>query len=221
MSRPNRTVAVILSGCGVQDGSEIHEAVLTLLALDRVGADYQCLAPDIPQARVVNHATGEVLPDETRNVLQESARIARGKILDIAQARTEDHAAMIFPGGFGAALNLSDFGIRKDQCQVNPAVLRFAQAMAAAGKPAGFICIAPALIAKIYSPGVQLTIGYDTDTAQTLEKMGAVHVACPVTECIVDEQRKVVSTPAYMLARSIREAAAGIEQLVQKVLALC
>ncbi|CCD30335.1 Enhancing lycopene biosynthesis protein 2 [Candidatus Glomeribacter gigasporarum BEG34] len=221
MSQPHRTIAVILSGCGVQDGSEIHEAVLTLLALDRAGASYQCLAPNIPQTRVVNHATGAEVSGETRNVLQESARIARGQILDIAQAQPADYAAMIFPGGFGAALNLSDFGSKQDQCQVEPSVLEFAEVMAASGKPAGFICIAPALIPRIYGSGIKLTIGNDPDTAQTLEKMGVVHVECPVTNCIVDKQRKVVSTPAYMLAQSIQEAAAGIEQLVQKVLALC
>jgi enhancing lycopene biosynthesis protein 2 len=221
MSRSYKTVAVVLSGCGVQDGSEIHEAVLALLALDRADAVYQCLASNIPQARVVNHTGGDEVAGESRNVLQESARIARGRILDIAQAQPEDYAAMIFPGGFGAALNLSDFGTKQEQCQVKPSVLKFAKAMAAAGKPAGFICIAPALIPGIYGTGVRLTIGNDPDTAQTLEKMGAVHVACPVTDCVVDERYKVVSTPAYMLAQSIKEAATGIEKLVQKVLALC
>src|SRR6185312_9966147 len=150
MTLHDKKVAVILSGCGVQDGSEIHEAVLTLLALDKAGVSYQCLAPNIPQARVINHVTGQAVIGEARNVLQESARIARGQVLDLAQVLSEDYAAMIFPGGFGAALNLSDFGVRQDRCQIEPAVLKFATAMASAQKPAGFICIAPALITRIY-----------------------------------------------------------------------
>jgi enhancing lycopene biosynthesis protein 2 len=222
MSTSNPKVAVILSGCGVQDGSEIHEAVLTLLMIARAGAAYQCLAPDIAQMRVVNHISGKESA-ETRNVLQESARIARGEILNIAQAQPSDYAAIIFPGGFGAALNLSNFGIKgikKTQWEVESSVLKFAKTMANQGKPAGFICISPTLISKIYGPGLQLTIGNNKEIAQLLEKIGAIHIKCAATDCIIDKAHKVVSTPAYMLAQSIAEAACGIEKLVNAVLSL-
>lgn len=213
-------VAVVLSGCGVFDGAEIHESVLTMLALARAGAEIQFLAPNIPQARVVNHLSGEVAAGETRNVLVEAARIARGKIMDIAEADSRDYAAVFFPGGFGAATNLSDFADQGAACTVQPDVLRFAAAMAQAGKPACYICIAPALIPQIYGPGVKLTIGSDAATAKTIEAMGGQHVGCPVHEFVVDQKHKVVSTPAYMLAQNIAEAATGIDAAVATTLAL-
>lgn len=215
-----KKIAVVLSGCGVFDGTEIHEAVLTLLALSKADVAYQCLAPNIAQTKVVNHLTNEESVGEKRNVLEESARIARGQILDIAKANPADYAAVIFPGGYGAALNLCDFAIVGERCTVQPDVVAFTQAIAKAGKPAGFICIAPALITRIYGAGIKLTIGNDEQTADTLEKMGAIHVTCTVDDIVVDDKHKVVTTPAYMLAQSISEAASGIEKLVHRVLEL-
>lgn len=210
-------VAVILSGCGVFDGAEIHESVLTLLALDRAGARYSCFAPNIDQMHVVNHLTGEVAEGESRNVLVESARIARGDIKDIAKANSDDFDALILPGGFGAAKNLCDFAVKGAECTVQPDVERFIKAMAEAGKPVGFVCIAPAMVPRIYG-NATVTIGTDADTAAAIESMGGVHVACPVREYVVDEEHKLVSTPAYMLAQNISEAAEGIEKLVHEVL---
>lgn len=211
-------VGVILSGSGVQDGSEIHEAVLTLLALDEAGAEAVCLAPDKPQTRVVNHATGAETK-ETRNVLVEAARIARGKIADVAKARAEDLDAVILPGGFGAALNLCDFAKRGDKATVDPAVRRLLEEVHAAGKPIGAICIAPAVLAGVFGKKApRLTIGTDADTANTLEKMGAEHVPCPVDEVVIDEENRLVTSPAYMLARSIKELRRGISRAVQEVL---
>lgn len=212
-------VAVILSGCGVYDGAEIHESVLTLLALDRAGAKYECLAPNIEQMHVVNHLTGEVAEGESRNVLVESARIARGAVKDVAKADAADYDALILPGGFGAAKNLCDFAVKGAECTIQPDVERFIQAMADAGKPVGFVCIAPAMVPRIYGDA-KVTIGTDTDTAAAIESMGGVHVACPVREFVVDEENKLVSTPAYMLAQNIGEAAEGIEKLVHEVLRL-
>lgn len=215
-----KKVAVVLSGCGKMDGSEIDETVLTLLALDRAGVAYQCIAPNIPQKTVINHITGKEEPNTTRNVLVESARIARGSIIDIKHANPADYAAVIFPGGFGAAANLSNFSDKGADCELQPDVLAFAQAMAKAGKPSGYICIAPTMISKIYGPGVQLTIGNDVGTANAINKMGGTHVACSAQEFVVDKKHKVVSTPAYMLAKSIGDAATGIEGLVKEVVAL-
>ncbi len=213
-------VAVVLSGCGVFDGSEIHESVLTLLALSCAGVTYQCMAPNMAQTQVVNHLTGQIAEGESRNVLIEAARIARGDIIDIANADSHDYAAVFFPGGFGAAKNLSDFAFKGSACELQPDVLRFAKAMAAAHKPACYICIAPTLIPRIYGAGVKLTIGNDQDTAQTIEAMGGEHIDCPVQECVIDAGHKLVSTPAYMLAQNLAEAAAGIEAAVVATLAM-
>lgn len=216
-----QTIAVVLSGCGALDGSEIHEATLTLVALDRAGASYQCLAPNITQTCVTNMFTKKT-EESSRNVLEESARIARGKIKDIAQENPNNYAAIIFPGGFGAALNLCNFGLNKENYTVQPEVLKFSQAVINSNKPAGFICIAPVLAVKFYAPNkkIKITIGNDKETAAILEKNGAQHIECAVTKCVVDKTNKVVSTPAYMLAHSINEVATGIECLVKELLAL-
>lgn len=212
----NHKIAVILSGCGALDGSEIHESVLTLLALDRAELTYQCLAPNLSQTRVVNMANGQTM-DENRNVLEESARIARGKIKDIASANPDEFTAMIFPGGFGAALNLCDFGLDKQNYSIQRDVFKFAKTMIEAKKPAGFICIAPVLAPKLYPSGIRITIGNDKTIAEILEKQGAQHVSCAVSDCVVDKTYKIVSTPAYMLAHSIKEVATGIECLVKEL----
>lgn len=211
-------VGVILSGCGFQDGAEVHESVLTLLALDRAGAEARCFAPDRPQARVVDHLTGQELP-ETRNVLVESARIARGEVADVAEARAGDLDALILPGGFGAALNLSDFAVRGPQAEVDAGVARLVREVHAQGKPIGAICIAPALIARLLgAEAPRLTIGSDATTARALEACGARHVRCAVEDWVVDEERRIVSTPAYMLGPSIRHVAQGVEGCVREVL---
>lgn len=215
-----KNVAVILSGCGVFDGAEIHESVFTLLELERNDACYQCFAPNIAQGQVVNHLTGKVVQDESRNVLVESARIVRGNVKDIKQANPEDFDALIFPGGFGAAKNLSNFADKGTDCQMNEDVLAFAKSIAFLDKPIGFICISPTMIPLIYGSGIKVTIGNDPDTAKAIEKMGGIHVECPVSEFVVDESRKVVSTPAYMLAGNMQEAHGGIRKLVGKVVEL-
>lgn len=212
-------VAVILSGCGVFDGAEIFESVLTLLALEHEGCEYQCFAPNINQYHVINHLTGEPM-NETRNVMVEAARIARGNVKDLASANASDFDALILPGGFGAAKNLSDFAFKGADCTIQADVLTFCQAMAAQNKPLGFVCIAPAMIPKIFGEGTKLTIGNDADTAKAIEQMGGTHVNCPVDSFVVDEVRKVVSTPAYMLAGKIMEAQAGITKLVKEVVRL-
>jgi enhancing lycopene biosynthesis protein 2 len=216
-------VGVVLSGCGVFDGAEIHESVITLLALDRRGAKYQCIAPDTNQLHVVNHLTGEVAADETRNVLVEAARIARGEIKNLADVKATDFDAIIFPGGYGAAKNLCNFAVKGADCDVHPEVQRFVLEALEAKIPLGILCIAPVLLARI-APGVKLrpnlTIGTDEDTASAIVTMGACHVACPVNEFVVDEENRIVTTPAYMLAQRISEAAEGIEKLIDRVLEL-
>jgi len=215
-----KKVAIILSGCGVYDGSEIHETVLTLLAIEQQGASYRCFAPNIAQHHVINHLTGEVSENETRNVLVESARIARGDCEDLTELREQDFDALIVPGGFGAAKNLCNFALDGDNYHVNAQVLAAGQAFAKADKPAGYMCIAPAMLPLIYPKGVQGTIGKDRDTAALIEAQGLLHNNCNVEDVVVDHAHKLVSTPAYMLATSLTEAASGINNLVKNVLAL-
>ncbi len=214
-----KKVGVVLSGCGVYDGAEIHESVVTLLALDRLGAEAVICAPDTPQMHVVNHLTGEVEEGAERNVLVESARIARGEIRDVAAVSADELDALILPGGFGAAKNLCDFAVNGPDCEVNADVAALVRAVHIQGKPVGAVCIAPALLAKVLGDeGPALTIGTDADTAGALEKLGATHVDCPVREFVVDHDRKVVTSPAYMLAQNISEAAEGIERTVAALL---
>lgn len=213
-------VGVVLSGCGVYDGSEIHEAVIALLALDRGGAEVICMAPDI-NAAVVNHLSGEAAEGESRNVLVESARIARGNIRNIADVKAEELDALFFPGGFGAAKNLCDFAVKGSDCTAHSEVARLVREIIAAKKPLAAICIAPALISRILGDDQlahKLTIGTDEGTADALEQMGSEHVECQVGSFVIDPANRLISTPAYMLAGSISEAAEGIEKTVAELL---
>lgn len=215
-----KRIGVVLSGCGVYDGAEIHEAVITLLAIARSGAQAVCFAPDKSQVEVINHLSGETMA-ENRNVLIESARLARGDIQPLAKARAADLDALIVPGGFGAAKNLSSFASEGSQCVVDRDLKALALALHQDNKPLGFMCIAPALLPKIFDFPLRLTIGTDSDTAEVIEDMGAEHVPCPVDDIVVDEENKIVTTPAYMLAKNIAQAATGIEKLVARILVLC
>jgi len=215
-----KKIGVVLSGCGVFDGSEIHEAVFTLLAIDQAGCEAVCLAPDAEFA-VTNHLTKQDAA-EKRNILVESARIARGNIRDIKGVTAADLDAVIFPGGFGAAKNLCDFAVKGAAATVNPEVVRLLQEMHAAKKPIGAICIAPAMLAAAIGKQVAptVTIGTDAGTAAEIEKTGARHQNCPVTDFVVDAGNKIVTTPAYMLAGRISEAYAGIDKCVKELIKL-
>lgn len=214
-----KSVGVVLSGCGVYDGAEIHEAVLTLLALDRAGAQAVCFAPDKSQLHVINHLTGDEMPEE-RNVLVESARIARGNIQPLSQADASQLDALIVPGGFGVAKNLSSFASEGAECWIDKDLAKLTQQMHKANKPIGFMCISPALLPKLLDQQVRLTIGNDPDLGEVIDAMGGEPVICPVDDIVVDIENKVVTTPAYMLAKSIGEAADGIDKLVSRVLDL-
>ncbi len=219
-----KRVAVLLSGCGVFDGSEIHEAVITLLALDNQGAEIICCAPNIEQRDVVNHATGQPM-NEKRNVLVEAARIARGKIEDLSKITPSTADALILPGGFGAAKNLCSYAVDGVNLTVHPEVRRVIQEFVRAGKPIGAICIAPVVVAASLSDLADvtptLTIGNDPKTAQDLRSLGAEHVECSARDIVVDRRNKIVTTPAYMLAKGPAELFIGIEKLVKEILDLC
>lgn len=213
-----KKIAVVLAGCGVYDGAEIHEAVFTLLAIARHGAVSQCFAPDIKQHHVVNHLTGEVVP-ETRNVLVEAARIARGKIKPLSQLDAVAFDAVIFPGGFGVAKNLCTFAFDGADCKVNPEVEQTIRTAVKAGKPVGALCISPVLLAKVLE-GVEVTIGNDAGTAAALRQMGARHTETSHGEVVIDRKFKAVTTPCYMLDASIDQIADGADAVVRALLDL-
>ncbi len=215
------TVGVVLSGCGYLDGAEIYEATLTLLSLDRRGVAYQCLAPDLPQMHVVNHKTGEVT-SESRNVLVEAARIARGKIEPLSDDWLDKLDAVIFPGGFGAAKNYCDFAVNGESCTMHPLVESFVRKAVQTKKPIGVICISPVVLARAlkgldFHP--QLTVGKVSGASQAVDSFGSHHVECAVTDCVVDHKLRVVSTPAFMFSARISEVAIGIDKLVEQIAA--
>jgi len=208
---------VILSGCGFLDGAEIHESVCTLLALDQAGATIKCFAPN-KDFDVVDHRTGDAT-GERRNALEESARLARGDIADLATADASELDAVILPGGFGAAKVLSNFAEAGDGCEADPDTTRLLRDMHAAKKPIGAICIAPVVVARALGEhGVTLTIGNDADTAAAIEGMGCKHHDCPTEAVVVDQENKIVSTPAYMLGPTIKPVYEGIRKTVEAVL---
>lgn len=209
-------IGVLLSGCGVYDGAEIHESVITLIALARRGHQVVVLAPEVPQREVIDHHRGKPVVGESRSVRIEAARIARGPVLTPDDAGALD--GLILPGGFGAAKNLSDFAIRGVACEVEPATAALVRRMFQEGKPVGAWCIAPvAVIAATLrgEPRVRLTIGSDAGTAEAVEAMGAEHISCEMDGVVVDERHKLVTTPAYMLEGNIAQVADGIERAVE------
>jgi len=210
--------AVILSGCGVFDGAEIHEATLSLLAISRLGASYEVFAPDINQHHVINHITGEEM-DETRNVLVESARIARGKIRKLKEFNPASFDGLLIPGGFGAAKNLSSWAFEGANSTVLPEVEQAITGMVALKKPVGALCISPVLLAKVLGK-VHLTIGDDEATIDALESLGAIHVPTTHGEVVVDPDYNLVTTPCYMLDASISQIADGARNLVDAMIKL-
>ncbi|WFQ79273.1 isoprenoid biosynthesis glyoxalase ElbB [Xenorhabdus sp. SF857] len=212
-----KSVAIIFSGCGVYDGSEIHESVLTMLSLSRLGAEMSFFSPDEMQHHVINHLNGKE-KQERRYIMEESARITRGNIQPLSKVNIDELDALIIPGGFGAAKNLCDFAFKGSDCEINKELLSIVQNMHQQGKPMGFICIAPVMVSKILGKPIKVTIGNDPETAAQIAKMGGVHVECPVDDIVIDFENKIVTTPAYMLAESLAQAEKGIDKLVRKIL---
>lgn len=210
--------AIVLAGCGVYDGAEIHEATMTMLAISRQGAEYQCFAPDIDQAHVVNHLTGKEM-NEKRNVLVESARIARGNILPLADFKAVDFDAIVFPGGFGVAKNLCTFAFDGPECSVNEDARMAVGEMHKAHKPIGALCISPVLIARIIG-NVEVTIGNDQGTATAVESMGGKHMIATHGEVVVDSSNKIVTTPCYMLDANISQIADGAGNVIKTIMGM-
>lgn len=213
-----KKIAVILSGNGVFDGAEIHEATLTLYSIAKHNATYEIFAPNIEQYHVINHITGEEM-QEKRNVLIESARIARGKISDLSDFNAKYFDALILPGGFGVAKNLSTFAFDGVDCKINIDVEKAVRGMIEQNKPVGALCIAPVVIAKIIGD-VNITIGQDKGTAEAVKNMGATHKETTHGEVIIDEKYKIVTTPCYMLDATIAQIGDGADNVVKTILEL-
>ncbi|MBR5154326.1 MAG: isoprenoid biosynthesis glyoxalase ElbB [Alphaproteobacteria bacterium] len=212
--------AVILSGCGRADGSEIHEATLALLAIDKSGCTYSCFAPNTPQRSVVNHFTS-TNTNEERNVLEESARIARGNIRDLSELKVEDFDCILLPGGLGAITNWCDFQTKGMACDVNSSLEEVLKEAYVSQKVIGAMCIAPMLLAKVLGHhGITITIGNDKKLAQIITEIGAKSQDCDAISSVVDKDNLIVTTPAYMLANSIKEVAIGAESLVNSMIEL-
>lgn len=210
-----KKVAFVLSGCGFKDGTEIHEAVAALIALDMAGYEVIFTAPDVQQTATVDHCADK--PEkETRKALKEGARIARGNIRPLSDLKPEDYDAVVFPGGFGAALTLCSFASDGPECSVNPEVKSLINEARQSEKPIAAMCIAPVILARTI-PGARLTIGSNPETADAINTMGAVHVNCPVNDSVVDKEKKLVTTPAYMLANGPAEVFEGALSMVEKL----
>lgn len=215
-SSNKKKVAVVLSGCGFLDGAEITEAVSSLIALSEAGAETLCFAPNESFQVTAHH--GKQDGQATRNVLAESARIARGQIQDLRELHERDFDAIVFPGGYGAAKNLSSWASDGAKAKVNPEVERVLREFHKAGKPIGAICISPALVAKtLGATGVNLTIGNDVATAAEIEKTGAVHVKCAVTDYVSDRDHKILTTPAYMYDAKPHEVFTGVRKMIREL----
>ncbi|MBU2590965.1 MAG: isoprenoid biosynthesis glyoxalase ElbB [Nitrospinota bacterium] len=225
-----KKVAVVLSGCGVYDGSEIQEAVITMLEIRKNGAEYQCFAPDKEHFHIINHLTGEEMP-EKRNILIEAARIARGDIKPLSELRGKDYDAIVIPGGFGSAKNLTRWGIDGPKGDIDPDIKRVLIEAVEAGIPTGLLCMSPVIMAKALEGtgrSVRLTVGtteekspYDIDAISNgIDSVGARSAMCPVRKFVIDEENKVITTPAYMMEANIEEVAEGISRAVSKLLSL-
>ena len=214
-------VGVVLSGCGHQDGSEIHEAVFTLHALEKAGAEAIIMAPDMDQFHVINHLNGNEDLSESRNILVESARIARGKVVDVASVSGHQLDALIFPGGTGMAKNIFDYSMAGINCTIISDVQRLVVEILEADKPLGAICIAPVMVAKVLEflgrTGT-VTGGFNDEINNDIKAMGINTIEVGAEEIVVDKENKIVTTPAYVEAKSMNESFTGIEKLVNKVL---
>lgn len=216
MDKKNLRFAVVLAGCGNKDGAEIHESVLTLLSIDRAGHQYQCFAPDVAQARVLNFLTNAEMPEQ-RNVLLESARIARSKILPLSNFAQENFDILVLPGGTGVAYNLCTFAVDGDRMTVLPEVESVIRSMHKAGKPIGALCIAPVIIARVLQK-VSVTFGKDENINAMFQKSGAKTTNTDARSIVIDQDNKIVTTPCYMLDARISEISEGIERLIHQLI---
>lgn len=224
-------IGILLSGCGVYDGSEIQEAVLAMLAVKEAGHDYVCISVDKPQHHVINHLTGEAMPEE-RNMMIESARIARGAVQSIRDVHPADIDAVILPGGFGAAKNFTTWAFKGPEADILPEVKLFLVNMSNVGKPICALCVSPVVVAKALEGSAihpSLTLGtqaekspYDIAAFSAgLRKTGAEVYEKGILELNIDTENRIVSAPCYMLETDILAVRNNIKAAVEATLVLC
>lgn len=222
-----KNIAVILSGCGVYDGSEIHESVFTLFSIDVLKGKYQCFAPNILQHHVLNHVNGEEM-NENRNVMIEAARIARGNIMDVSIYDPENFDALVIPGGFGAAKNLTKWAFQGPDGEINENIKDAILQTIKANKPIVGLCMGPTVIAKaLEGTGIsaKLTVGSSTEKSPYdiaaisggMEKIGAQAEMKSIREFSYDVENKIITAPCYMLEGSISEVQRNIHQTIEKL----
>ena len=223
-------IGVIFSGSGVYDGTEIQEGVFTLLSIKKAGAEAVCFAPDVDQHHVINHITGEEM-QETRNVLVESARIARGDIQSLDAFDASQLDALILPGGFGAAKNLTKWAFSGPEGEINEQVKAAIVSMVKMNKPVAGLCMGPTVIAKaLEGSGLSatLTVGsteapspYEIDAiSQGMEKTGATAVMKTIEEIAVDKKNKIVTAPCYMMEADILQIRTNVQKAVDALVKL-
>ena len=214
---PTKRFAVILAGAGKLDGNDLHEAVLLLAAVARHGATYQCFAPDVEQHEVVDHLTGNPMP-ERRSVLRESARIARGDVKPLSAFRANDFDGLLMPGGYGVAKNLCTYAFAGENCTVNAEVAAAIKEMHAQGKPIGAMCIAPIVLAKVLGHGT-ITLGQPSETSRDAQKMGMTLQSSGHGQVVVDKVNHLYTTPCYMLDSTIADIWDGADALITAIMA--
>jgi enhancing lycopene biosynthesis protein 2 len=212
-------VAIVLSGCGYKDGSEITEAVSLLIALSEKNIPYKIFAPSLKFSATFHRGEGSA---GDRNTLEESARIARGHVDDLNTLQPAAFEGLAFPGGFGAAVHLCNFASQGAKATVLPVVKKTIESFYNDQKPILAMCIAPALVSCVLGHHhVTVTIGNDADTAAELAKTGAVHENCAVDHFITDRDHRVVTTPAYMYDSATPiQVFTGVRKAVQEFLLL-
>lgn len=223
-------IGILLSGCGVYDGAEIQETVLTMLAIKESGHDYVCISIDKPQHHVINHLNGEVM-NESRNMLVESARIARGEIKNIMETGPAELDALVIPGGFGSAKNFTKWAFSGPDGEILPEVKLFLVNLVNVGKPICALCVSPVVLAKALEGSIfhaNLTLGSDKETSpydipgfnEGIEKVGATATMKTVREVLVDTKNKIVSAPCYMMDATIVEIRNNIKAAIAETIML-
>jgi enhancing lycopene biosynthesis protein 2 len=225
-----KRVAVILSGCGHRDGSDVAETMLAFLMLDRAGAKVICAAPDAEQREVVDHLmdaaasaiatpTAAATSSVPRNARVEAARLAPGEVLPLAALDPNRLEGLFIPSGRGVATLLSDYAEKGALCAVDPDLARVMKALLAAKKPMGFVGLAAVLAARVLGPvaGVRLTLGSKAVVAaKHAAVMGADVRPGAIDDVIADERARVYSTPGLEAEGArLAQVAKAIEKLAR------
>ncbi len=212
-----KKIALLLSGCGYLDGTEVTECVSTIIKLSELGTKWTPFSISKSYSPT-SHFAPEHSPPGPLNCLEESARITRSQMTDLKEIRVKDYDALVIPGGYGVAKNFCSWALDGPSCSVDKNVKSVIEEFHSLSLPIGAWCIAPALVSRVLGQhNIQVTIGNDTETAAGIEKTGAIHVPCSVTDFVTDRENKIISTPAYMLQAQPHEVFQGISSALKEL----